>query len=261
MSWPVSAPKCVERGFVVVAVGPRVDGHDQAVLHGHPRHLVHHVGFEVVAVLRGGPARAGAVEQFRRVAGVELERCGRADAVVGGDRAVVHEVAAPVLQRGEVAGIAGGAVARCRDEPVHVRGPVGVRDVQVGVRAEGGQDAAVERGVLGDRLVAGQVVQGVVRGGEDLDVEVLEELAGTEPGLEQAGRNRIVAGIGRLGADLLPGGRRRCRTGCGASIRRPCPRTAARPCRTRARRSGSPVQRFWSPAAGPAERRWRGSAG
>ena len=180
-----------------------MDGHDQAVLHGHPRHLVHHVGFEVVAVLRGGPARAGAVKEFRRVAGVELECRGRPDAVVGRDRAVVHEVAAPVFQGGEVAGVAGGAVARCRDEPVHIRGPGGVCDVQVGVGPESGQDASVERGVLGDRRVAGQGVQGVVRGGEDLDVEVLEQLPRPEARLLQPGGDRVVAGIGGVGADLL----------------------------------------------------------
>ena len=111
---------------------------------------------------------------------------------------MLHEVATPVFQGGDVAGVAGGAVARCRDEPVHVRGPGGVRDVQVGVRAEGGQDAAVERGVLGDRLVAGEAVQGIVRGGQDLDVEVLEELAGTEAGLQQLGGDGVVAGIGGL---------------------------------------------------------------
>ena len=159
------------------------------------------------AVAWPGP---GAVEQPGRIAGVELERCRGPDAVVGRDCAVVHEVAAPVFQGGDVAGIAGGAVARCRNKPVNIRTPRGVRDVEVGIGAEGGQDAAVEGGVLGDRLVAGEAVQGVVRGGQHLDVEVLEELAGRKPGSSQPGGYRVVAGVGGLGAEIPAGGRRRC---------------------------------------------------
>ena len=149
------------------------------------------------------PARARSKSRSAS-ASVQLERGRGADAVVGGDCAVVHEVTTAVLQGGDVAGVAGGAVARCLDEPVHVGAPRRVRDVQVGVRAERGQDAAVEGRVLGDRLVAGEVVQGIIGGGQHLDVEVLEELAGTEAGLQQLGGNGVVAGIGGISPRSAP---------------------------------------------------------
>ncbi|MCY1236250.1 hypothetical protein D9M72_488960 [compost metagenome] len=83
----------LERGTVMVAVRAGVDRHDQPVFHGHSGHLVHHVGLECLAVLRAGFARPGALKQPLRVGGVQLQGCGRADAVVSGHRTVFHEVA------------------------------------------------------------------------------------------------------------------------------------------------------------------------
>ena len=44
----------IERFGGVVAVNARVNGHDQAVLHRHPRELVGHVGLERVGLIHGG---------------------------------------------------------------------------------------------------------------------------------------------------------------------------------------------------------------
>jgi hypothetical protein len=182
----------------VVVCERTVDGHHEAVVHRHPHHLVHHVGFEVFAVLGCGLAGTDAVKQPGRLGVAELERCRCADAVVSRDCPMCQEITTPVLERGDVRGIARAAVARCRDEPLDVRLPLRMGDVQVLVRAEGGQDAAVERGVLGDRLVAGKVIEGIVSRGKDLDVEVLEQLAGPEAGFLQLGTDGVIGGIRRL---------------------------------------------------------------
>jgi hypothetical protein len=51
--------------------------------------------------------------------------------------------------------------------------------------------------------VAGEVVQRVVGGGEDFDVEVLEQLAWPEPRLLQLGADGVIGGVRRRGTGLL----------------------------------------------------------
>ncbi len=197
------AAELLEAGQVVVPVRARVDGHDQPVLDGHARHLVHHVGFEDIAVL-GRPLTAPcAGEEFLGVGPVQLEGQGGAHPVVCGHRAMLHEVAAAVFHRPDIPGVTCRAVTGGPDQAVDVLHPAGVRNVDVGIRPEGGDHPAAERAVRGDGGMVLQVIERIIRGGEHLDVEVGEELAWAERRLTQTRLEGIEGAVRRGFGNLL----------------------------------------------------------
>ena len=114
-----------------------------------------------------------------------------------------HEVPAAVLQGCDVAAVARSTVTGGSDQPFNIGAPGRVRNVDVGVWPEGWQDASVERRIVGEFLVAGEIVQGIIRGGKDFDVEVLEQFARAEVGLRKTCRDCIEAGIRCLRAEFL----------------------------------------------------------
>ena len=133
-------PEAVARRRVVVAVDAGVQRHDEAVLGGHPRHLHEHVPPERGRLRLGH----GLPDERRRVDPRGLGRLERQGddvgvAVVGRDAAVRLEEAAPVLERGEVAGVGGGVDVGGDAQRLDELGEVGAGRLEVAVGPEGGQ--------------------------------------------------------------------------------------------------------------------------
>jgi len=194
-----------ERRCVVVSVDPRVQRHDEAVLHGHPRHLHEHVPAQ-----RGRFLRRGLAAQRRRVdAGrlgvLELQGHDVGVAVVGRDRAVGLEMAAPLGEGLEIAGeVAGVLTGRLSQRP-HELAEIGSSRLEVAVRPERGHDPAVEPGVGREGPVELQVVAGVVGRGEHVDAEALEQGPWPERLRRQAAGNLVVEHVRGRGRRALGG--------------------------------------------------------
>src|SRR5699024_1074564 len=165
--------------------------HDQSVLGGQAGLVGQQVPAQRHRLV--GPDRAvagGGVEPARvRVAqplgaGIDVR-------VVGGDGAVVAEVQAADAHRLEVAVIGAGVDPGGLAERVGELAEVRAGGLEVLVRAEGGDDPAGEGGVRGERVVRGEVVDGIVGGGQDGDLELVEQGAGS------------VLGPGELLGDLV----------------------------------------------------------
>jgi hypothetical protein len=186
----------VERRGVVVAVHAGMQRHHQAVVHRHPRHLQQQVAAQRRGLHRSRRARTGRRED---PLGVALIQRGGADvgvAVVGGDGAVRDEVAAPVLQRGDEALVVGGVGVGRGAERVDQLTPVASARLQVAVGAEGRQHPSGHRGVVADGRVVGQVVARVVRGGQHLDAEALQQRPRPEVGPAHRRRDLVVDRVG-----------------------------------------------------------------
>ncbi len=119
-------------------------------------------------------------------------------AVVGGGGAGGDERGASGPQRGQVAGVRAGVLAGPVAEPVHVRRPALELHVHHVVRAERGDHPAARPApaVGGELGVLREVVQRRLGGGEDLDVEPLEQRPGPEVRLGEPGRDLVVDGVG-----------------------------------------------------------------
>ncbi len=116
-------------------------------------------------------------------------------AVIGGGGSVVLEEGAAVAQGVEIALPGGDVLAGDLAELFDVGVEAGVLGVDDGVGAEGGEDAALPAGVA-DGLVILEGVEGGVGGGEDLDVEAIEEGAGEELGGLKLLRDDVVVLVG-----------------------------------------------------------------
>ena len=180
-----------QRRRAVVAQHSGVDRHDESVVDAHARHLQEHVPAEQ-APLRG--IRRSGEHLFEQPGGIRLVEVGREQllhAVVGRDGAVPDEVLAPRFERGEVAGERGrlaGGREECGDPIGELRG---IRvEVLVGPerRKDPGLDVRTAQGGM-----VGEIVERIVRGGEHLDPESLQQ------------RERPVVGLSELAADLVEG--------------------------------------------------------
>ncbi len=214
-----------------------MDLQHEAVLEAHARHLGQHLAAEGVGLVGRDPTRQSAREErgglgLRQVLGAR-----GGVAVVGAGGAERLEEGAAVAVGLEVSvpggGVAAGELAEARDVGGEAR-EFGVDD-RVG--AVGGDDAAVPARVA-DRLVPAQVVERAVGGGDDFDVEPLEQRAraGTRGGRgsRRCGRRRRRRSRPRGGRrGRRPSrrcGRARAATGCraaGGSSRRSGARSAA----------------------------------
>src|SRR5699024_352527 len=160
-------PELLEDPVAVVAVHGGVEGHDQAVLGGQARLIAQQVAAQrhgLVgpdrAVARGGGEAARVLVAQACGAGIHVR-------VVGGDRAVVAEV-----QAAGAHGLVGAVVGA---------------GVDPGGLAGGGG---------GERGVRGEVVDGVVGGRHDGDLELVEQCAGAELGAGELLGDRVVHRVG-----------------------------------------------------------------
>src|SRR5215211_466212 len=94
-------------------------------------------------------------------------------AVIRGNGTVVLEILATVLQGGDVTVVVTGIDAGHLSQPVNIGIPVRLRGLKVFVGAEGRDDSTLPGLVIAKELVGGQVVAGVVGGGEEVDLEPL----------------------------------------------------------------------------------------
>jgi hypothetical protein len=184
---------------VVAAAHARVQGHDQPVVTGHAGHLQqqvppqrHRFGLACLAG-QGGPVDPGGVGGLERV-GADVDV-----AVVGGDGAVLDEVAALRLQRRHEAVVVPGVEVGHLAEAGHRLCPAGLGRLQVAVGPEGRDDPPGEGRVGGQRGVGRQVVGGVVGGGQHLDAEAVVQRPRPVVVLGQPVRDLVVDGVGRLG--------------------------------------------------------------
>ncbi len=97
--------------------------------------------------------------------------------VVRGDGAALLEERPAVLHRLDVALVGSRVHAGDLAQAVHVRNPRVLQRLQVLVRTEGGDHLGVDLIDVRDLRVHLQIVTGIVRGGDELDPEALEELA------------------------------------------------------------------------------------
>ena len=199
MSLPVSGPNAAVVGPVVAAAHARVQGHDQPVVTGHPGHLQqqvppqrHRLGLGRLAGQRG-PVDPGRLGRLERV-GADVDV-----AVVGGDGAVGDEVASPRLQRPHEAGVVPGVEVGHLRQPGHRVPPPGLAWLQVAVGPERRDDPPRPGRVGGEGGVRGQVVAGVVGGGQHLDAEPVVQRPRPVAVLGQPVGHLVVDGVGRLG--------------------------------------------------------------
>jgi hypothetical protein len=158
---------------VVATADARVQGHDQPVVARHAGHLQQQVPAQRRRLGLGrlpgqrGPVDPVGLGRLQRV-GADVEV-----AVVGRDGTVGDEVHAPLLQRAHEAGAVPGVDVGHLSEAGHRVSPPRLGGLQVAVGPEGRDDPPGEGRVGGQGGMGGQVVGGVVGGGQDLDAEPL----------------------------------------------------------------------------------------
>ena len=198
-------PEALERRRVVVAVHARVQRHDQPVVGRHPGHLDQHVAAEARWPPRSSPRRAA---RRRRSARPPRSSSGQRHdvgvAVVGGDGAVLLEVAASLLERREVARRS----RRCRHRRPRRGGRRARRSRAGPARGSGragrsGRRAAAKVGSAAQGAVVGEVVDRVVGRGEDLDAEAVHERPRAELRRGEPRGDLVVDRVGGLGARPL----------------------------------------------------------
>jgi len=180
----------------VVPQDTRVQLHDETVLGRHHRRLVQHVARERLGVLRRHVTlqRAG-VDPLRF-------RIGQRDGG-GGEVAVVccpgargDERLATLPESFQESVVRRGVdVGQCTELADELRPAVSV-DVRDGVRAEGRHDPAGQVG--GQLRVLGEVVGGRVGGGDQLDVEPIQQRSRPEAGLRDPRHDLVVQLVGGL---------------------------------------------------------------
>ena len=90
-----------------------------------------------------------------------------------------------------------------REESRDVRDERGRVGIDVGVGAEGRQHPPLERRIRGQRAVGCEVIERIVRRGEHLDAEPVEERTRAELRLLQCGLNAVVDAVGGHLVELL----------------------------------------------------------
>ncbi len=170
-----------EQRRIVVPIRARMDLHHQPVVEAHAGHLGQHLCAEQLG-LGGGehPAHDPVVQGLGIPAGEVGGGGGRA-AVVGGRGAGAGEHGAALAVGGQVAVPEIDVLAGQQAEALDL-GPEGlVLGVGHGVGAVGGDHPSAPAALV-DRRVAGEVVVGTFGGGQDLDVEAVEQSARAEGG-------------------------------------------------------------------------------
>ena len=180
-----------------------MQGHDQTVVHGHLCHLQHHVPAQRGRLLRRGlaPQRRGV--DPRGLGGRQLERHDVGVAVVGGDGAVLLEVAPALGQRPQVPPEVAGVLAGRLGQPAHEMGEARAARFQVAVGAERRDHPAVEARVRGECRMVREVVAGVIGRGEHVDPEALEQLPWPELVRSETLGHPVVDEVGGLRARSL----------------------------------------------------------
>ncbi len=169
--------------------------HGEAVFDAHAGHFGEHLGAEDLLLLGDGAAGEDAAVERGCGGVVEVGGLGGEMAVVGRGAAHGLEEGAAVAQGVEVAVPGADVFAGDLAELFDVGDEAGVLGVDDGVGAEGGDDAAFPAGVA-DGFVVFERVEGSVGGGQDFDVEFVEERAGTEGGGFERACDDVVVFVG-----------------------------------------------------------------